>query len=548
MFRQFVLLFDTVKFLKIVQIFNRVKRSFIRPSVNFSNIPKISDSIRQSDFSPVICLPQRMYQGNSFEFLNKKSKLKVSSDWNASNKEKLWLYSLHYFNDLNAVDSKSRQSWHCDLIQRWIRENPVGFGNGWEPYPLSLRIVNWVKWFIQNNNWKDEWLESLVVQARFLEQSLEYHLLGNHLFSNAKALIFAGIYFQGDEPDKWYQSGMDIIEGELSEQVLSDGGNFELSPMYHAIFLEDLLDIVNIHQACKRDFPDSLISKIAKMMEWLECMCHPNGEIAFFNDSVLDVAPTLVELSDYAKRLNIFPNDCIRGQITHLQDSGYIRVDNKNLAVIADIAKIGPDYLPGHGHADTLSFEMSLFKKKIIVNSGISTYEPGSERDRQRGTRCHSTVLVDCVNSSEVWGGFRVAKRAKVFNVNVNRANDNSCIKFSACHDGYKKLKGRVLHCREWIISENSLKIIDIVTGNSRHEILSIFPLHPEVLVDNVCDGVANLRIDTKEIKVIFFGKGDLSVEKSFYHPEFGLSVDNNQLVYRYNGDLPSNITIKITW
>jgi len=137
-------------------------------------------------------------------------------------------------------------------------------------------------------------------------------------------------------------------------------------------------------------------------------------------------------------------------------------------------------------------------------------------------------------------------KIAKVFN--VNRANDNSCIKFSACHDGYKKLKGRVLHCREWIISENSLKIIDIVTGNNKHEILSIFPLHPEVLVDNVCDGVANLRIDTKEIKVIFFGKGDLSVEKSFYHPEFGLSVDNNQLVYRYNGDLPSNITIKITW
>jgi len=270
--------------------------------------------------------------------------------------------------------------------------------------------VNWIKWFIQNNNWKDEWLESLVVQVRFLEQSLEYHLLGNHLFSNAKALIFAGIYFQGDEPDKWYQSGMDIIEGELSEQVLSDGGNFELSPMYHSIFLEDLLDIVNIHQACKRDFPDSLISKIAKMMEWLECMCHPNGEIAFFNDSVLDVAPTLVELSNYAKRLNIFPNDCTRGQITHLQDSGYIRVDTKNLAVIADIAKIGPDYLPGHGHADTLSFEMSLFKKKIIVNSGISTYEPGSERDRQRGTRCHSTVLVDYVNSSEVWGGFRVAR------------------------------------------------------------------------------------------------------------------------------------------
>jgi uncharacterized heparinase superfamily protein len=35
------------------------------------------------------------------------------------------------------------------------------------------------------------------------------------------------------------------LRSELPEQVLADGGNFERSPMYHAIFLEDVLDLIN---------------------------------------------------------------------------------------------------------------------------------------------------------------------------------------------------------------------------------------------------------------------------------------------------------------
>ena len=132
------------------------------------------------------------------------------------------------------------------------------------------------------------WLDSLVIQTRFLSQNLEYHLLGNHLFKNAKALVFAGLFFKGKEADYWYQLGVSIINRELSEQVLSDGGNFELSPMYHAIFLEDLLDLLNINQAYNRSLPDNLENKIIQMLDWLKVMSHPDGEIAFFNDSTLD--------------------------------------------------------------------------------------------------------------------------------------------------------------------------------------------------------------------------------------------------------------------
>ena len=81
-----------------------------------------------------------------------------------------------------------RAVWHRDLLIRWVRENPPETGTGWQPYPTSLRIVNWVKWAVAGNLLPDACVHSLVVQARTLFSRQEWHLLGNHLLANAKAL------------------------------------------------------------------------------------------------------------------------------------------------------------------------------------------------------------------------------------------------------------------------------------------------------------------------------------------------------------------------
>ena len=544
MFKKIQLLFNTVKYLKAGQILNRIKRKFIKPRVSLFDIPK--NSHPYSKIKPVVRCSKRIYGESSFKFLNKEFTLKVSEDWNAKNQDKLWLYNLHYFDDLNGVNSEQRAVWHSSLIQKWIKDNPPGFGNGWEPYPSSLRIVNWIKWFLLGHNARQMWLNSLAIQTRFLSKNLEYHLLGNHIFTNAKALIFSGLFFKGVEADHWYQLGVSIIDREIPEQILADGGNFELSPMYHAIFLEDLLDLVNIHQAYGRNLPDSFESKIVQMLEWLKVMCHPDGEISFFNDSTLDVAPSFSDLLSYADRLGItFKNNQVN-RLIHLEESGYIRVENENMVIIADVANIGPDYIPGHGHADALSFELSLFSERVIVNSGISTYKMGVNRYQQRGTELHSTITIDNQNSSEVWSGFRVANRAKVFD--INKLKDSDSIKFSACHNGYKKLKEGIFHCRYWSMSNDSIRIVDNITGEGIHKIRSVLPLHPSVIVGSVQGGSVDLKIGKKRVEVNFEGKGKLKIIESQYHPEFGLSIDNKHLVYDYNGNLPSKITIRISW
>ena len=544
MLNKVLLLFNTVKYLKFVQIANRVKRKFIKPTIYLSRAPEISSITNKP--KPLIRCQQKIFGDGVFKFLNKRFNVQTAEDWNADDQDKLWIYNLHYFDDLNALNSEQRTGWHHELIQRWINDNPPGFKNGWEPYPSSLRIINWIKWFLLNDNLRQEWLDSLASQTRFLSQNLEYHLLGNHLFTNAKALIFAGLYFQGTEADEWYKTGIKILNKELPEQVLSDGGNFELSPMYHAIFLEDLLDLTNIHQAFDKNQPVNIATKATQMLKWLESMSHPDGEISFFNDSTLGVAPTFAELLNYAKQLDVDYVDRKLTGLIHFQESGYIRLDKKELVIMADVAKIGPDYIPGHGHADVLSFEMSLIGERIIVNSGISTYSKSPERQKQRGTFAHSTITIDDINSSEVWSGFRVAKRANVYDINNTKIADN--FKFSACHDGYKSLKGRVIHCREWNASENLLEIVDKITGNGEHKITSVLPLHPNIVVSNIQDNSVNLETKGKKVKVNFEGEGLLQVVTSKYHSEFGLSIDNKQLVYNYNGSLPFKTKIKISW
>jgi uncharacterized heparinase superfamily protein len=461
-----------------------------------------------------------------FVFLNESRSVTTRGAWNDPVAEKLWLYNLHYFDDLNADGAVTRREWHTRLIERWIEENPPGCGNGWEPYPSSLRIVNWIKWALSGGELSPRAIASLAVQIRFLCERLEFHLLGNHLLANAKALIFAGTFFEQDEAQEWLDKGLRILRRELPEQILTDGGHFERSPMYHGIILEDLLDIENIGKAYGLG---AIIegAMIYKMRRWLAAMCHPDGEIAFFNDAAFGIAPDLAELNGYAKRLRHPVQDAPSDGVLRLAESGYIRLQKGSAVLLVDAAPVGPSYLPGHAHADTLSFELSLQGRRVMVNSGTSCYGNGLERLRQRGTTAHNTMVVDGQNSSEVWGGFRVARRAQVQSLNI--AETAGGTRVEASHDGYRRLSGRNLHRRRWLLSDESLVIEDRVTGLfDRGEIR--FHLHPEIAVLEAGVGKVSLRLtDGKMVEVLIQG-GNLLVEQTTWHPYFGVATPNTCL------------------
>ena len=192
-----------------------------------------------------ISRPKTYLGKGRFSFLNREEDLGSEIDWQASGLPRLWQYNLHYFDYLCQPDLDYDTG--LSLITSWIKNHPPqSKAVGWEPYPSSLRLINWIKFL---TTWKQTIpqyvIESLLLQTVNLQKQIEYHLSGNHLWANAKALWYAGT-FLGEE--SLADLGKKIIVEEMKEQFLLDGGHFELSPMYHALLTEDLLDLVNLCQ------------------------------------------------------------------------------------------------------------------------------------------------------------------------------------------------------------------------------------------------------------------------------------------------------------
>lgn len=485
-----------------------------------------------------------------FCFIGETGCVEYAEDWKSPVRKKLWLYNLHYFDDLNAENTGKHNQWQVAYIRRWIEDNPPGHGVGWEPYPTSLRMVNWVKWVVQGNCPVDSMADSMAVQARWLENRLEYHLLGNHLLANAKALAAAGLFFQGEEARQWYKTGMTLLDSQLREQVLSDGGHFERSPMYHLIVLEDLLDLINLHRVYGRSWPGKWKHLVPKMLFWSKIMRHPDGEIPFFNDAAFGIAPRPGEVDTYAGRLGIACHQGSEDKIAHMEPSGYVRIERGPAVVIADIGPVGPDYLPGHAHADTLSFELSLQGQRVCVNSGTSTYEAGPLRKWQRSTRAHNTVAVDGADSSEVWSAFRVARRASAVVETLRAGGDEDVL--AAFHDGYCRLPGRPVHRRAWRLHSGGLRVDDEISGTGMHTVELFLHFHPGIIA--AADGRGCIGLLDREtgrfLARIRTNKGmEARLEDGFWYPAFGKSEANQCCVFRreFTG-LPVQASFEIEW
>ncbi|MDZ4138561.1 MAG: heparinase II/III family protein [Erythrobacter sp.] len=311
--RKVDLYWQTLRYLRPVQIYGRLWFQIARPQPELSAPPRLR--VPSGVWvSPAARRPSLTGPGTFF-LLNAIGNLD-NDGWINPARDRLWLYNQQYFDDLNAAAASERLDWHRALIADWIAHNAPGHGCGWEPYPTSLRIVNWVKWALAGYELSVEAIHSLAIQARWLMRRLEWHLLGNHLFANAKALIFAGLFFDGPEAKCWRDKGVAILLREVPEQILPDGGQFELSPMYHALAVEDVLDLINLTRrfeatisSQERCLAAMLSDRVVPMIDWLQVMCHPDGEIALFNDAAMGIAPTPTELLAYDDRLGLAAAD-----------------------------------------------------------------------------------------------------------------------------------------------------------------------------------------------------------------------------------------------
>lgn len=393
------LLLHTVEHLKPTQIVFQIKNRLIKPTYK----DYISNQSKEVTVIPFInkytCL-----NGDKLTFLNLSD---TFSSWNDTTKGMLWAYNLNYMDWLLQKNFQKQES--VKWIDRFIDDLPYN-KVGLDPYPTALRGINWVKFFTLYPEEKTQRREnSLYSQYKLLEKKIEYHLLGNHLLEDAYSLFIGGWYF-ADE--KMLNKAKKLLRKELQRQVLKDGSHYEQSPMYHCILLDRLLDCYNFAVSdtsfSDKSFLAFLKEKAEAMLGHIQTIIYSDGSIPLLNDSALGIAPTPKQIFEYAKNLKLS-----YGKIP-LKECGYRQFYNNTMEAIVDVGNITATYQPGHTHADTFNYELRIDGNEFIVDSGISTYNKDSRRQWERSTVAHNTVSVDNKSSSEVWGGFRVGKRAKV--------------------------------------------------------------------------------------------------------------------------------------
>jgi uncharacterized heparinase superfamily protein len=563
--RQALLYLNTLRYLQLRQVTNRVWRKVRKRFFESGIFNRLLESSAHADLSAEpVEIPQPRYNsiqpkidGTRFTFLERTIDLGEPLNWKPPGVEQLWLYNLHYFDYLEQVASESskeggQQSYEVfrDLVSSWMSACPPGTPVAWDPYPTSLRVINWIKaysWFSSELRNDCEFAEalrrSLWIQTHALEGQLEYHLLGNHLIENGRALTMAGLFFRSVIGRRWLERGKAILCEQLEEQILPDGGHFERSPMYHQIMLSVYREMGELLATSDPPVAERMLAVVNSMESWLRDVLHPDGRIPLLNDAAFGIAP------EPQQQIAI---DGQTNGMVELRPSGYIVFRDKEAGnlLIFDAGPVGPDYQPGHGHCDTLSIEVSVAGQRFIVDSGVATYYGDTgKRHYYRSTAAHNTLKIDQAEQSEIWDCFRIGRRAKVTGSNAAASDGLACFAVAA-HDGYQRLKGSPQH-RRWVvwIEQRYWIIADEVSGTGTHIADSRLHLHPDVGLaarspDKPAAGAFASRGESS-ITIApwgYFGDenggSEFAVEESTYASRFGYERQNS--VIRHTVEAPA--------
>ncbi|GAB3962250.1 alginate lyase family protein [Spirosoma harenae] len=429
-------------------------------------------------------------EGNQFTFLQQSVHFSTRIDWNYNHFGKLWTYHINYFDFLNQPGMQAETG--LNLIHDFINQ-VSSIRDGLEAYPTSLRITNWVYFLSRYQIQDDKINHYLATQSNWLSRRFEYHLSGNHLLENGFGLLTSALYFR---KQNWLRKAIRLIRPELTIQILADGGHYELSPVYHQILLDRLLNTIQILQTndwvSDPNLVAFLVEKAVLMLAWLDGITFRNGDVPMVNDATLNMAPSTIQLKRKAEALL----DRQTQKSRPLTANGYRMFRQNRFEFVADVGSVGPDHQPGHAHADTLSFVLYVDNHPFIVDNGVSTYQTGIRRAWERSTAAHNTVTIDDINSSEVWASFRVGRRARVTMLSDTKT------RLMARHDGYRKIG--ILHERGWICEQNRLVIQDRLLNaltkiESSQSGTARFYFHPtirlELMTDFVEAGSVRIRL-----------------------------------------------------
>lgn len=343
-------------------------------------------------------------------FLNHGESVRGAFPWTRGDLPRLWRYHLHYFEYARTLalanvaepvpgDRERVLAW----VRDWIENNPLGADVAWDAFPIAARLMNWALAESVFHFDDPGMRRSFQQQAAYLRRSLEWDSLANHLLRDAVGLCVAEALLGGAA-----RAGA-LLESQVREQVLPDGGHYERSPMYHCQVMQDLL----IAHAAMKQAPAYLQETLARMAAFLEALLHPDGDLPLFGDCALGAYEprALIALARAFANVGAAPQPAA---CPAFQDSGFyvLSGDDESSRMILKAGLPGPPYQLAHAHCDAAGYELSIGGKRILVDSGVHGYAESPLRAYCRGARAHNIAVVNGVEPMECWATFRVGRRA----------------------------------------------------------------------------------------------------------------------------------------
>jgi uncharacterized heparinase superfamily protein len=416
-------------------------------------------------------------------------------------------------------------------IDGWLDANPPGVGVNWaNNLEVSFRLISWC-WALVllrtapsvTGAWLTKVLAAVWLHASHVRRHLSHYASPtSHLMGEALGLFYAASVFpEFRDAGRWRELAVGVLISESAAQIRRDGVHFEQSTCYHRYTLEIYLHFLLLARRHALEVPQDVVEQVRHMVDFLLAVRQPDATIPAIGDDdggtllplvrrqagdargVFAVAAALFGRGDFAwaaegSAPEVFwlmgpdgfaatanvPRVVPRSAASRVFPSGGYAVmrsgwDREAHQVIVDVGPLGCPVSGGHGHADLLSLQCTIFGEPCLVDAGAYSFVADSQwRDFFRSTAAHSSVVIDRQSQAEPAGpfGWKRQPRGRLREWHSTPEFDF----LDADHDGYLSLPDPVLHRRRVIFVKPSFWIVvDDLSGAARHQVDLTFQFAP---------------------------------------------------------------------
>jgi uncharacterized heparinase superfamily protein len=253
------------------------------------------------------------------------------------------------------------------------------------------------------------------------------------------------------------QRASQLLNNELSRQILSDGGHISRNPQTPIDLLLDLLPLRQLYVVRGIHPPKTLMTSIDRMIPMLRMLRHGDGSLALFNGMGVTAQDRLATI--------LVHDDQPKSAPLNAPYSGYQRLEAGDAVAIVDTGAPPSGEFSNSAHAGCLSFEYSLGDERVVVNCGRASKQDASVRELARATAAHSTLVIGDRSSCRIAAnsGLQKFMSGRVLSgpsfVRVDRRQLKSGQALTLSHDGYAREYGLV-HERVLGFTHNGARLV----------------------------------------------------------------------------------------